>query len=118
MNALVPFFAVYSISQMSPSAVKNSLFSGHILICTGDGFRWIDRADIGKQKPHQGSTHYECALCFTAAHGLKHVTLAVALLFSFVFLLSDAQTIFATATIHPVHRPRYRHSRAPPAFSF
>ena len=116
LNALLPFFAVYNTGQLSAASIKNSLFSGRILICTGDGFQWIDRADISKQKPHNTS-HIECALCFFAAHGLKHITLAMAAALAFFFILSNAETIFASATVHPVHRPRFRHSRAPPILS-
>jgi hypothetical protein len=65
MNVMLPFFAVYNITDSAKSA-----FGDKILICTVEGFRWFDTNDIasGKQTPE---THKDlkCPLCYAAHSG-------------------------------------------------
>ena len=116
LNALLPFFAVYNTTHLSASSAKNALFGDRILICTGDGFRWIERSDAGKQKPHNG-THYECALCFFAAHGLEKIALFAGILLAYALRVTMAQRIAANIAAYRIYRPQFRHSRAPPVLS-
>jgi hypothetical protein len=72
LNALLPFFAVYEIPHQSSPKEMSSLFGEKVLICSGDGFKWVTWADLesGKEK-HTPSSHYKCPLCYVAAHGMK-----------------------------------------------
>ena len=75
LNVMMPFFAVYNVEHPSPAKEISSLFGEKVLICTGDGFKWVKWADLesGKEK-HAPSSHYKCPLCYLAAHGLKDFT--------------------------------------------
>jgi hypothetical protein len=112
LSSLLPFFAVYSMP--SAATVKASLFSDRILICTEDGFRWITRSEASRQKPHTPNNHYQCALCFVAAHGLKHLVLAAAILLAVLLQISAARVILVPAKLRATRHTHHRHSRAPP----
>ena len=116
LNALLPFFAVYDASAMSANAGHPSLF-GRILICTGDGFRWIDRSDAGKQAPHSPDKHIECALCYFAAHGLKHLTLFAGVLLAYALRMRIAEAFAACGGTWRSYRSQFQRSRAPPCIS-
>lgn len=72
----LPFFAVYDTSGQALAKKPASIFGETILICTGDGFKWVKWADLqsGKEKRHTPS-HYKCALCYLHAHGMKDIAL-------------------------------------------
>ena len=116
LNALLPFFAIYNTTGLTANSVK-SAFGDRILICTGDGFRWIDRKDVSKQVPHKPGTHAECALCYFASHGLKNIALLAGVLLAYALRISIAQAIVAALVISRTYRLHLRHSRAPPVFS-
>jgi len=67
-STLLPFFATYN--TVAPSKLA-SLLGEKILICTGDGFALVNRADLqsGKApiKPHKD---FVCPLCYVAANGV------------------------------------------------
>ncbi len=117
-SVLLPFFAVYNTGQLSAANAKTALFAGRLLICTADGFRWIKLSDVGKQQPHTPLAHYQCALCFFAAHGLKHVALFAGVLLACIVRISLARRLAAAAAALRLYRPHLQHSRAPPSFSF
>ncbi len=93
LNVLLPFFAVYDVSNHQAFAKeKSSLFGEKVLICTGDGFKWVKWEDLQRDKEkHNPPSHYQCALCYVAAHGLKDV------------VTPDAITLASVAT----HNSRY-----------
>ncbi|MHC8441790.1 MAG: hypothetical protein ACYYK0_06360 [Candidatus Eutrophobiaceae bacterium] len=78
MNVMLPFFALYGVPQAmaaqseSPLDGMAALFGGKMLICTSDGYVWVDLADFqnGKELP-QPHPKYECALCYVSANSLK-----------------------------------------------
>lgn len=77
-NALVPFFAVYNLPTDNTEAKQlSSVFGEQILICTGDGFKWVNLADLqsGKEQPNP-HPDYKCPLCYVASHGLKSPAVA------------------------------------------
>lgn len=114
-HTLTPFFAVYNLSAVTAETKQlASLFGEKILICTGDGFKWVSLADLqnGKEnpKPHPD---YKCPLCYVASHGLKAVTgKAVAVLHDYG---SAATPLFAYDSPFISSRPALSlHVRAPP----
>lgn len=77
-NAILPFFALYNPPATHEGIQRlASVFGDKILLCTGDGFKWVKLADLqsGKEnpKPYHG---YECPLCYAASHGLKSMAVA------------------------------------------
>ena len=73
LNALLPFFAVYDVPAHQSAAKEiSSLFGDKVLICSGDGFKWVKWEDLqsGKEQ-HTPPSHYKCPLCYVAAHGMK-----------------------------------------------
>lgn len=70
LNALLPFFAVHRLP--ANAAHLSSAFGEKILICTGEGFKWVNLADLqsGKEKPKPHAND-KCPLCFAAAHGMN-----------------------------------------------
>jgi hypothetical protein len=75
LSALLPFFAIYN-----PSGHAVSAFGERILICSGDGFRWVKLSDLqnGREKPapHSGD---KCPLCYMARHGVSVMPVASAM---------------------------------------
>ena len=116
INTILPFFAVYNVAANEASHVS-SLFGEKILICSGEGFRWVKLADLqsGKEKPkpHSGD---QCPLCYAANHGLKAITLAA------LFIVpaadrSDAPIFISYQLPLSFHLASALNARAPP-FSF
>jgi len=125
MNVMVPFFAVYNVqdTQNNHGTAKEmaSLFGEKILICTGDGFKWVKLADLesGKEKP-KPHPDYKCPLCYIAAHAFKYLFLLAA-----VFLIFPRRKSESRRRVVFDYRPPAFYlqsllgSRAPPAsFSF
>jgi len=108
-SALLPFFAVHN-----PSNHLSSVFGERVLICTGDGFKWVNPADLqsGKEKPkpHSGD---KCPLCYAARHSLAIASSAPA---------HDYHEIHALVSVrsHPgliaLYRASLQNVRAPPSF--
>ncbi|MCH2547206.1 MAG: hypothetical protein MK052_06325 [Alphaproteobacteria bacterium] len=81
MNAVVPFFAIYSLSDTAyaqtesiKSALPAALFGDQVLICTESGFEWVKREDLQKKQGHpQPESQFKCALCYVAAHSTQCV---------------------------------------------
>ena len=74
MNALLPFFAVYTIpsAQAAEQEELSSPFGEKILICTSNGFKWVAWEELQNEEHHPvPSNDYKCPLCYVAAHGLK-----------------------------------------------
>lgn len=120
LNAILPFFAVYNVSKHDISNHQawakeiSPLFGEKVLICTGDGFKWVKWEDLqgGKEK-HPSPSHYQCALCYAAAHGLKDIITpdTVTLASMRAGALSPAIHVHLSVASYP-HSPH--HSRAPP----
>lgn len=74
MNVLLPFFAVYDLGHQDTKALS-AVLGEKVLLCTPEGFKWVDLADIesGKQQP-TSHPQFECALCVVAAHGFTSLT--------------------------------------------
>ena len=78
INVMLPFFAVYNPSASNTEIQHlSSVFGESIIICTGDGFKWVKLADLqnGKEKPKPHSDT-KCPLCYAASHGLKSMAVA------------------------------------------
>lgn len=115
-NALLPFFAVYDAPSQATASTTSSPFGDKLLICSGDGFKWIKRADAGKQE-HNTPSHFKCALCYLAAHGLKDATLPVGATLAQTH--ADRALAIARGDTSAAHSVTLAFaSRAPPAFSF
>ena len=123
MNAILPFFATYNTPDHSASTVAfakqvtSAPFGDRILICTGDGFKWVKWSDLQKEKKHSPTSHYKCVLCFLAAHGLKHLALFGAIALAYALALRNAAQVAYAYRPVAFYRKSTRHSRAPPAFS-
>lgn len=77
MNVMLPFFAVYNISQavdqFESSALNTPLSDDKVLLCTGNGFKWVSLKDLleGGEEPIKHHTQYDCALCYVSAFNLN-----------------------------------------------
>ncbi len=114
LNALLPFFAVYNLP--SPPSVKqaDALFGEKILICTGDGFKWVTWKELLKERRHQSASHYKCPLCYLAAHGLKDFTQPPAIAFNATISGGSASIMHSGAFFRPTAVWSPFASRAPP----
>lgn len=122
LNVLLPFFAVYNVSRAEaaepyPPSALSAMFGEKLLICTADGFKWVNAADLqnGKETPTP-HPEFKCAACYVAAHGIKTppaVGVAIpqhlAAIHVFIPHFSPPTAIRSTLFLHG------RHSRAPPA---
>lgn len=68
LSATLPFFASYNISS---SNLDTSLFGDKILICTVDGFKWVNLEDLQNDDLPKAHPDYECALCVVASNDSK-----------------------------------------------
>ena len=66
LGSLLPFLAAFpsTISTLSPTS-----FGDKILICTVDGYQWIDKDDWDKGKIPAPSNHIKCPVCVLTAFG-------------------------------------------------
>lgn len=71
LNAFLPFVATYDAERVSAQSQESSFFGGKVLLCTAEGFKWVKVADLQSGKTPR--SHYQCPLCYLAAHGLAHV---------------------------------------------
>lgn len=83
VNVMLPFFAVYNISQAAgqfepsildtPLANEISSVDNKVLLCTGNGFKWVSLKDLleGGEEPIKHHTQYDCALCYVSAFNLN-----------------------------------------------
>lgn len=139
VNALLPFFALYSVpvqarafsapptssisqprgdEQVSPSAANPAgLFTDKVLICTAQGFKWVSLSELnGADSPVQSHPQFQCALCYTAAQGLKFTLLPQT-----PVVVPQTLPLLALAVEPPPSRPLQPaygaiNSRAPPFF--
>ncbi len=112
INVMLPFYAIYDIPQALASAEVDaganqdaSFFGEKILICTADGFKLVSLADLqsGKEKP-QKHPQYQCALCYVAVHGTKHIAPTQEIIFiayhaaeQVVYYTSDSARFYETS---------------------
>ena len=118
LNATLPFFTSYNppnhlVSGNSTAAV----FGERILICTGNGLKWVTWKELEKEKDHHAPiSHYQCALCYLAANGLKHIALpAVDALVPVQLMQATTRLIHAPSAVF-IERSLPLQSRAPPFF--
>ena len=117
INAILPFFAVYNLSADHTEARRlSSVFGEQIIICTGDGFKWVKLADLqsGKEKPTPHSDT-KCPLCYAARHGLKDMALASAAIVPGYGLIPTPVYTAYDPILISYHRSSPLHVRAPPA---
>ncbi len=119
---VLPFAANYApqahagVSQAEK--FTTSLFGDKILICTGDGFALVSRADLasGKSpvKQHKG---FACAICYLNASGLGKLLLLAAV---YLGLVSYRRPNGSLSFLYRKAAPRLASSifsaRAPPSF--
>ena len=81
LNALLPFYAAYDtetlavkLAAKAESQTLSALLGDKILICTGDGFKWVTRDDLqnGQEQPAQ-HPRLKCPLCYLAVFGVKQI---------------------------------------------
>lgn len=79
LNVAMPFFAVYQVPQTPQIGKLASVFGEKILICSGEGFKWVKLADLqsGKETPRPHA-NIKCPLCFIARHAQDMALLPVA----------------------------------------
>jgi hypothetical protein len=114
-GAIAPFFAVHNPSIPTANNRLSATLGEQILICSGDGFKWVKLSDLrsGKEKPapHSGD---KCPLCNIARHS---VTVPAPLVLSSAtyyppeptYIRYDPVPVFA-------YQPSPLNSRAPPYF--
>lgn len=95
MEVLLPFMAVYAtpaLAQTANSAQTPASQPQGVLICTGQGFQWVQLKDLQPQDTTpQPSKHYSCPACSVSTH------VAQALLpFDFLSFLNTPQTASET----------------------
>jgi hypothetical protein len=114
-NAILPFFAVYS-QDYSPAKHMSSLFGENVLICTGDGFKWVKWQDIqNNKKEHQSPSGYQCAVCYVAAHGIKDMVTPDVITLASVDIGSSSDVIHDYRPV-AFYLQSSLNSRAPPIF--
>jgi hypothetical protein len=120
VNATLPFLATYNVPDHSAASLKaiSTAFGDRIFICTGNGFKWVSLAELQKQKSpsHHPDSHFQCGLCYLAAHGLAHLALlgGIALAYA-AYRRIHLRVAYAVRTnISSYHS--FQYSRAPPAF--
>lgn len=72
---MLPFFAVYDFSQLrasEASQVASPFMGTKILICTSEGFKWVELKDLQSHKEEQDPhPEMECVLCYLSLNGIK-----------------------------------------------
>ena len=69
ISTLTPFFAVYNLEPENKAIVELSkIFGGKILICSSDGFKWVNVVDLENENKHAPNNNYKCPLCYIAAN--------------------------------------------------
>lgn len=116
---MTPFFAVYNPEPTRVTKEFSELFGGKILICTGNGFKWINIEDLAQEKEHIPSDHYKCPLCYIAAHVPNVVLSGAGVLITSAYVSNINQVIYSlySYTPLPISISGNIQSRAPP-FSF
>ncbi len=120
LNVMLPFFAVYNVEHPSLAKEMASLFGEKILICTGDGFKWVKLADLESGKEKHNPSHYKCPLCYIAAHAFKYLFMLASLFLVFPRRKSESRRRIVFDYRPPAfYLQSLLGSRAPPAsFSF
>lgn len=78
-NTMLPFLAIYDLSQLQASENSQAispLLGNKVLICTSEGFKWVELKDLRdsaeepgeKPEPHP---QVKCALCYLSINGIK-----------------------------------------------
>lgn len=120
-NIFLPFLAVYNPSSAqaaSPSEIS-SLLGEKILICSGNGFKWVTWDELEQEGPSDSEgPHYECPLCYVSAHATKNFLPAAPVVFSPLFTerQKTGRTFFDVVEKGRFASYAYR-SRAPPHFA-
>ena len=85
IKIMLPFWAVNHIVQaIEPfedsvldivSFDEGASNKGKILLCTGNGFKWVSLQSLleEEEQPQKQHTHYDCALCYASCHHLYDV---------------------------------------------
>lgn len=72
VNALMPSLvqaSVNSFSQTSYLSNSTQELSTKILICTAQGYKWVEISELENEDQTQPiKPHYECPLCYSASH--------------------------------------------------
>lgn len=114
LNVMVPFFAVYNIEHSAPAKEMTTLFGEKVLICTGDGFKWVKWADLQSGKEKHNPSHYKCPLCYIAAHAFKYLFLLAAIFCIFLRRKSGVRRISYEYRPSAFYWQSLLGSRAPP----
>lgn len=115
LNVFLPFFAVYTPQANAYAKQPFSVFGEKVLICTRDGFVWVNWKDLQKgNTKHKPHPNYKCPLCYLAAHGLKDITASDAMVLPYGKVAYN--TGFSVYRYHPVshYLQSSLHTRAPP----
>ena len=116
LNVMLPFFAVYDTTGNQASAKQMaSLFGEKLLICTGDGFKWVKWEDIEKEGKHHKPSGYQCALCYLAAHGTKDFTTPGGIGLAHDLEVATTKYAIYDYRLAALHTQSPFSSRAPPA---
>ena len=77
INAFTPFAAVYSIAEAvsakPPTKISETTSSNKVLICTSEGFKWVEQNVSADQHQNNQPHEYSCAICYIAANGVKDI---------------------------------------------
>ena len=90
VNAVLPFVAISPSAQHAKNPSYSLAFGEKILLCTGEGLKWVKLADLqsGKEKPkpHSGD---QCPLCSAVRHSVKDIILTNADIHLYSYRVSD-----------------------------
>ena len=95
-----------------------SLLGDKILICTGNGFKWISLSDPQDAPPNEVHPQFKCPLCYVSAHDLKIPLISQVLAIADVPVLVSA-VVYAAPKKSPTSQRISRGflTRAPPVTS-
>ncbi len=118
ISTMTPFFAVYSPTPSEATKTISELFGGKILICTGNGFKWVKIAELEQEKQHIPSDHYKCPLCYIASHVPSTVLSGQGVLLTSVYSFNSATILYSfyNYTPSPLSISADIKTRAPPFF--
>lgn len=114
LNAVVPFFAVYTTPHSASVEKTPSTIGNKVLLCTLEGFRWVKLADLKTGKSPVPNSHYKCPLCYLSVYGIAHETPLLEIVQPTAF--TQLQFLSWRNTLIDFSVAAFLGSRAPPVF--
>lgn len=118
INAVIPFFATYNLPHTSSNTNKelSSIFGSKLLICTSEGFKWVNLEDVQNGNAPKPHPEFKCPLCYVAVRGLFIQAQPAAQIADLLVMRSIRFHLDADISITDRLIPNYNLVRAPPFY--